>query len=286
MAVHDMADTGEHQPSVRLDGQVALVTGASRGIGRTIALALTQAGAAVAVCARSEEAVADVARQIAALNGRALAVRCDVLHRTEVEDMIARVEAAIGPVDLLVNNAGQFGPTGPLAGTDSDVWWQTLEINLRGPLYCARAVLPGMLSRGHGRMVNVSSSSGFAAVPMLSAYAVSKAALYRFSENLAAETRAHGVMVFTIIPGLVRTAMSESALSCGEPAIEQWFRHAFVNQEDVSAESAGKLVVYLASGAADVLSGRYISANDDVAQMVARAAEIQEHDLYVLRGRA
>jgi len=279
-------DTGGHRPLVRLDGQVALVTGAGRGVGRAIALALSQAGAAVAVCARSVDEVTGVAREIADHQGRALAIRCDVLHRHEVGDMVAQVEAAIGPVDLLVNNAGQFGPIGPIAATDPDEWWQAVEVNLRGPLYCARAVLPGMLTRGHGRIVNVSSGAGFAAIPMLSAYAVSKAALYRLSENLAAETREHGVMVFAIDPGLVRTAMSESALSCGEPSIEQWFTDAFASQEDVSTESAATLVVYLASGAADVLSGRYIVATDDAAQMVARADEIEEHDLYVLRERA
>ncbi len=103
--------------------------------------------------------------------------------------------------------------------------------------------------------------------------------------SLAAETRGHGVMVFAIDPGLVRTAMSESALSCGEPSIERWFEDAFANQEDVSTESAATLVVSLASGAADVLSGRNIDVSCDVAWMVARAAEIEEHDLYVLRER-
>ncbi len=272
--------------TVRLDGQVALVTGAGRGIGKAIALALSRAGAAVAVCARSADEVAVVAREIADHAGRALAVRCDVLHRPAVEDMVAQVEAALGPVDLLVNNAGRFGPIGPIAATDPDEWWRALEVNLRGPLYCARAVLPGMLARGRGRVVNVSSASGLAAVPMLSAYAVSKAALYRLSENLAAETRGRGVAVFTINPGLVRTSMSESAQSCGEPGIERWFQDAFANQQDVPAEAAATLVVYLASGAADVLSGRYIFATDDVARLVARAGEIEERDLYVLRGRA
>jgi short-subunit dehydrogenase len=132
-----------------------------------------------------------------------------------------------------------------------------------------------MLARGRGRIVSVSSGVGLTAIPMLSAYVVSKTALYRFSENLAAETRWHGVMVFAIDPGLVRMAISESALSCGEPSIEQWFTDAFARQEDVSAESAGTLVAYLASGAADALSGRNIDLSGDVAQMVARAAEIE-----------
>jgi len=196
-----------------------------------------------------------------------------------------RPEQAGREGDLLANNAGHFGPVGPLAATDPDQWWQALEVNLRGPLYCTRTVLPGMLARGHGRIVNVSSGAGFAAIPMLSAYVVSKTALYRLSENLAAETRGYGVMVFAIDPGLVRTAISESALSCGEPSIEQWFSGAFANQQDVSPESAATLVVYLACGAADVLSGRNINVSDDVAQMAARAAEIEERDLYVLRER-
>jgi NAD(P)-dependent dehydrogenase (short-subunit alcohol dehydrogenase family) len=274
-------DLRERLPLVRLDGRVALVTSA----GRAIALALSDAGAAVAVCARSQDAVTCVADEIAARGGHALAVRCDVTERREVESMVTAVEEAIGPVDLLVNNAAQLGPIGPLAATDPDEWWRLLEVNLRGPLYCARAVLPGMLARGHGRIVNVSSGAGLAAIPMGSAYVVSKTALYRLSENLAAETREHGVMVFTIDPGIVRTAMAEEVLSCGEPNVEQIVADAVASHDDVSADVPASLVVYLASGAADVLSGRHIDVFNDVAQMVARAAEIEERDLYVLRER-
>ena len=156
-------------PAVRLVGLVALVTGAGRGIGRAIALALGDAGAAVAVCARSEDEVTGVAGEIEGRGGHALAIRCDVTDRQQVESMVAPAEDAIGPVDLLVNNVGRFGPVGPLAATDPDNWWQTLEVNLREPLYWTRAVLPGMLTRRHGRIVNVSSGVGFAAIPMLSA---------------------------------------------------------------------------------------------------------------------
>jgi NAD(P)-dependent dehydrogenase (short-subunit alcohol dehydrogenase family) len=272
-------------PAVSLEGQVALVTGAGRGVGRAIALAFSDAGAVVAVCARSKADVTRVGDEIADRGGRALPLRCDVTVRHEVEGMVAEIEQTAGPVDLLVNNAGQFGPAGPLAATDPDVWWQALEVNLRGPLYCARAVLPSMLARGRGRIVNVCSSAGLAAIPMLSAYSVSKTALYRLTENLAAETRGHGVTVFAISPGLVRTAMSEAALTCGEPFIEQWFKDAFASKEDVPADSAANLLVHLASGAADALSGRNIDVRLDVSQLVARVPEIIERDLYVLRER-
>lgn len=275
----------EQQPLPRLAGQVALVTGAGRGIGRAIALTLSDAGAAVAVCARSQDQITRVANEIEGRQGRALAVGCDVSRRLEVEDMVSTVEATLGAVDLLVNNAARPGPVGPIALTDPDDWWQSIEVNLRGPLYCCRVVLPGMLGRGCGRIVNISSGAGFQAWPMASAYVVSKAALYRLSENIAAETRGRGVSVFAISPGFVRTAMNDWCLSCGEPSIEQEFAALYATDDDVPAEAPAALVAYLASGAADILSGRNLDITDDVAQMVTRAAEIEEHDLYVLRER-
>jgi NAD(P)-dependent dehydrogenase (short-subunit alcohol dehydrogenase family) len=292
----DTVGTGDHDNEpVRLDGQVVLVTGAGRGIGRAIALGLSGAGASVAVCARSQDEVARTTADIAERNGHALAVRADVSDRHNVEHMVALVQAEMGPVDLLVNNAGRSGRYQALAASDPDDWWRTMEVNVRGPLYCSCAVLPGMLARGHGRIVNVSSHAGFAAWPMMSDYAVSKLALLRLTENLAAETKGQGVHVFAVVPGVVRTAMTEDALTCGEPSIEQFFQWAFDSGLDAPAGATAELVAYLASGAADALSGRYVSAakglaglpgdHADVHDMVAAAADIQERDLYVVRQR-
>ncbi len=130
---------------------------------------------------------------------------------------------------------------GPLATTDPDEWWRVLEVNLRGPLYCTSAVLPSMIARGRGRIINISSSVGYTAVPLVSAYVVSKTALFRLTENLAAETRTQGVAVFAVNAGLVRTKMSEAALSCGEPSVESFFADAFAHDNDVPAEAAALL---------------------------------------------
>jgi NAD(P)-dependent dehydrogenase (short-subunit alcohol dehydrogenase family) len=264
-------------------GQAALVTGGGRGLGRAMAIALSSAGAGVAVCSRSSSELAETVRQIATRGGRATAIETDVRDRRSVEGLVEQAEHELGPLDVLVNNAGVSGPLGPIAETDPDAWWETLEINLRGPLYCSRAVLPGMLARGRGRIINISSGAGLRTWPMATAYAVSKAALQHLTENLAAETQGRGVSVFTVLPGLVRTRLAESGINSDVPSISNLFRTLLDQGLDLPPERPAELVVFLASGKADELSGRFFDANQPEADMMRRMGEIRERNLYAFR---
>ena len=272
---------------IDLSDQVAIVTGGGRGIGRAIALALAKAGAAVAVVARSTDQLAQTVALVERAGGRAIAVTADVTDQQATEQMAREVEQQFGLVDLLVNNAGAPTPFGPLWETDPNEWWRCIDVNLRGPFLCSRAVLPGMVARRRGRIITTASSAGLGPWPYVTAYAIGKCAAICFSENLAAETKEHGISVFSIHPGFVRTGMVEA--KAGSPEDEKWlagfFRKSLAAGYDVPPERAANLVVLLASGQADALSGCYIEVGDDVAGMVLRAEEVQRDELYTLRLR-
>jgi len=170
-----------------LRGQIAIVTGAGRGLGRAMTLALARAGALVGAVARSEEELAETVRGVGEAGGKAMAVVADVSDSASVKRMVLEVERALGPVDVLVNNAATMGPLGPIWEADAGDWWHVLEVNLRGPYLCSRALLPGMIARRRGRIINLSTSAATVAVAHMSAYVIAKTALTRFTENLAAE---------------------------------------------------------------------------------------------------
>jgi NAD(P)-dependent dehydrogenase (short-subunit alcohol dehydrogenase family) len=269
---------------INLEGQVAIVTGGGRGIGKAIAGGLARACASVAVIARSPDQLAETVRQITELGSRAISVTADVSDPAAVERMVREVEKSLGSVDLLVNNAGLSGPIGPTWETDPDDWWRCLEVNLRGPMLCSRAVLPGMTARGRGRIVNVASGAGTFAIPYLGAYVTSKTALIRLTEILALEAGANGVRVFAIEPGTVSTTMAEYALESEEgKRWLPWFGEIFKRGEDLPPNHAADLVVLLASGRADALSGRFFTIKDDVVGMATRAGNQGLGDLQTLR---
>jgi NAD(P)-dependent dehydrogenase (short-subunit alcohol dehydrogenase family) len=172
-----------------LTDQVAIVTGGGRGIGRAIADALAGAGAQVAVIARSRDELQKTVTDITGRGGKAAAFPCDVTEADAIRGVIAEIERQIGPVDLLVNNAGILGPLRPLAESDPQEWWRGMEVNLRGPMLTTHAVLPGMIARRRGRIVNVSSGGGTADPPYFSSYVTSKTALIRFTECISAEVK-------------------------------------------------------------------------------------------------
>jgi 3-oxoacyl-[acyl-carrier protein] reductase len=257
-------------PSDRLDG-VALVTGGGRGIGASIARELAGAGMRVAVSGRNADTVEPVAAEIGGL-----ALVGDVSLQQDVETWIERAETELGPIDLLVNNAGLGPSRKPFLEETVDEWWHVLEVNVLGAYLCCRLLAPRMIERGGGRIVNVGSGGSYLPITdpttaTSTSYGPSKAALGRFGESLAAVLRPHGVYVFVISPGLVRTDMTEVF---GDEA--PW----------TPPELAPRLVRVLASGRADALAGRYLHAeHDDVEDLIRRADEIAANDLNAIRLR-
>ncbi|HEY6715408.1 MAG TPA: SDR family oxidoreductase [Reyranella sp.] len=264
--------------------KVAVVTGGGRGLGRAFAQALAATGYAVAVMARTAAELAETVALIERAGGRARAFPADVVDGTAVDRAFTEIERALGPIDLLVNNAGVVGPLGPFAERDAGAWWRTIEVNLQGQILCAHRALPGMIARRRGRIINIASGGGATMLPYFSAYVTSKTALIRFSECLAFELKPHGIAVFAMGPGTVRTAMSEYSLNSPEGRTWlPWFRDIFDEGRDLPPERPAALLVALASGKADVLSGRYVYPQDDLDRLIEEAQEIEVRKLYSLQ---
>ncbi len=201
-----------------LDGLVCLVTGASRGIGRAIAIGAAQAGASVAInYNRSERKALKLAASLTAVGHKAKAVQADIGQTEQVDKMFALIEDELGSVDLLVNNAG-MALKGLITDVRDEDWDLLMATNLKGPFLCTRRALPGMIRKRFGRIVNIASIQGVCGASCEAAYAASKGGLIALSKSLAAELGPSGITVNAIAPGPIRTEMLYSDLDSGEMA--------------------------------------------------------------------
>lgn len=274
-----------------LQGEVALVTGAGRGIGRAIAERYAAEGAGVVLMSRTTDQVDDAVGSITAAGGHAVGAAGDVTVAADIGRAVQAAEQNFGPVSILVSNAGITGPYAPMWDADPDEWWRTQEVHLHGAFLCTRAVYDGMVKRGGGRIIVISSRAAERGAGNVSAYQIAKASQLRFVEALAAESAEVGIRTFAVHPGMVDTAFADAPL---QRADAQKYVPAFVARikaikKDPSLGTPISLVadlcVYLGSGRADALSGRYFRVEDSWEEMARCADAIQRDDLYTLRLR-
>jgi NAD(P)-dependent dehydrogenase (short-subunit alcohol dehydrogenase family) len=277
--------------SRRLAGKVVLVTGASRGLGRLLAGTLADAGAAVGLVARSAQQLAEIRDELIEGGGIAVAVAADVSDPEAFTAAVEEVSRWLGPIDVLINNAGVWGPIGAVWEVDSEDWWHVLEINLRSVFACTSQVLPAMIARGQGRIINITSQAGVYRWPLVSAYSVSKAAVIKLTENLAVELKRTGVTAFSVDPGLLPIGLGETALESLAPAdsaegkVCSWLRRELEEGRGAEPDVAARFVLRIAAGDCDRLSGCHLSVHDDFDALVERADAISRQDLYTLRRR-
>ncbi len=271
-----------------LAGKVAIVTGAGTGIGRAIALAFADAGMSVICAGRRRQPLDETAALIADSGGDALVIPADITDREQVREMISRTLDAYGHIDVLYNNAGSFSGVGPLWEVDADRWWRDVETNLRGSMLCTQAVLPHMIERGDGIVINM--SGGGAAGPMIggSGYGSSKAALLRMTDSLARELEQIGspVLAYAMDPGFNRTDMTRAIAD--DPVAATWLpriQRRLETGEGRRPEECARTSVELIALAPRCLHGRTILAGDDIAALVQAAETIETEDLRALRLR-
>jgi len=253
---HRIAAAVNAFPSFELGGQVALVTGAARGLGRAISLALAHAGADVALGLRDATTGGDLLEEIEAMGRRALALPMDVADLDQIAAAVDDTVAGLGRLDILVNNAG-VGPENPAQDVRAEDFDHTVAVNLKGTFFASQAAGRVMIAHGHGRIVNLSSQAGFVALPGESVYCMTKAAIAHLTKCLAVEWGAHGVTVNAVAPTFIATPGTEEALADPDFRADVLQRIAALHRVGSPMDVAGA-VVFLASPAASLITGETI----------------------------
>lgn len=274
-----------------LKGRTAIITGANQGLGKVIVQEFLTAGANVVMCARDESmleaAQADLMQYSEGGERQLRAVKCDVARVDEVETLVDIALSRHGKVEILVNNAGVYGPKGCIEEVDWTEWTQAIEINLYGPILMCRALVPHFKANQYGKIINLSGGGATAPLPRLSAYAAAKAALVRFTETLAHETLGCGIDVNAVAPGPLNTRLLDEVLEAGPTKVGRDFYDRAVKQKTeggVSLVRGAELCAFLASEASNGITGKLLSAVWDPWEDLPKyISKLKSSEIYTLR---
>jgi NAD(P)-dependent dehydrogenase (short-subunit alcohol dehydrogenase family) len=274
---------------MKLKGLNALITGGSQGLGKSIAEHFLREGANVMLCARNKNELAATAKELAEnfKDSKVRFQRCDVSNEAEVGALVQEMSSQLGPIDVLVLNAGVYGPMGPTEEVDLDEWRRAIDINLFGVLLPCRAVIPHFKKIGRGKIIVLSGGGATNPLPNISSYAASKAAAVRLMETLAEELKPHHVDVNAIAPGALNTRLVDEVLAAGPEKVGAAFFEKNKQWKEKGAtplDLGAKLAVYLASAESDGITGKLISAQwDPWPTLHEHREELAKSDIYCLR---
>lgn len=275
---------------MKLTGKCAIISGANQGLGLEIAKHYVQEGANVMLCARNLDALTTAQKelqQLATHNNKVLIKQTNIANWQEVDALIAETVKQFGKIDILVANAGVYGPKGPIEAIDWQAWSDAIDINLKGTVLQCRAVLPIMKKQRHGKIIILSGGGATKPMPNLSAYAASKAAVVRFAETLAEEVAQDGIDVNTVAPGALNTRLLDEVLEAGPEKVGQAFYEQSLKQKEKGGTPlaiGASLCTFLAADSSNGITGKLISAVwDPWKNFPSLATELKQTDIYTLR---
>lgn len=272
---------------MQLENKTCIITGGGRGIGKAIAIAFAREGASLVLASRTRPELEAARREITdSFDTTVEILPADVSRPVEVKKLADHALKRLGTVDVLVNCAGIYGPIGLATESDSRKWLQAVRINLFGTFLCSRAVLPEMMKKKRGKIINLSGGGAVSPFPRFSAYSASKAAVVRLTETLAEEFREYNIDINAIAPGGVNTRLLDEVLAAGEAAGKDFLQKSVRQKEEggTSPEKPAELAVFLASSRSDGLTGRLLSAVwDNWRDIPKHLPEIMSSDIYTMR---
>jgi NAD(P)-dependent dehydrogenase (short-subunit alcohol dehydrogenase family) len=274
---------------MKLSGRNTIITGASLGLGAEIAEQFAAAGASLMLCARNTVELEEQRQRLAAAHPGANIVthRADVADRSDVDALFAAATTSLGRLDIVVNNAGVYGPMGSIDTIDWDEWVRTIAINLNGLVYCSRKAVEAFKPNRYGKIINLSGGGATNPLPGISAYAASKAAVVRFTETLALEVKEFGIDVNAVAPGALATRLTDQLVAAGPERVGAGLHERMTKlakEGGTPLDVGASLCVYLASAESDGLTGRLIAAQWDPWPFDdATKDKIDKSDIYTLR---